>query len=179
MAALTDSHHRYGFVTRVLHWGMALLFAAQLASAAAHALLPREHALRETLWSYHPTLGATLFVLVLLRGAWGLFNLPRRPPHSGTLGRAAVAGHAAIYALMVVVPGVRLLAAAGGTRGFDYLGFRIFAPRETEIAWMQAPAELHGEMGWILAVLIAGHVFMALVWHRLVQRDEVLGRMAG
>ncbi|RFC63415.1 cytochrome b [Fulvimarina endophytica] len=179
MTTYKDTPERYGPITRFLHWGMAVLFAAQFASAAAHWALPRENALRETLWSYHVTLGVTLFILVFLRGIWGLLNIPSRPPHSGAMGQAAVAGHVALYALMILVPSVRLLAAAGGERGLTYLGLTIFPPRETEIAWTQVPAEWHGEMGWILALLILGHIAMATIWHHLINRDGVLKRMAG
>lgn len=179
MGKYRDTPERYGLVTRVFHWGMAVLFAAQFLSAAAHWALPRENALREVLWSYHVTLGVSLFILVFFRGVWGLSNIPVRPPHSGRLRQAAVAEHVAIYALMIVVPAVRLLAAAGSDRGLTYLGLTIFPGRETEIAWMQAPAEWHGEMGWVLALLIVGHIAMATVWHQLVNRDGVLKRMAG
>lgn len=157
---------------------MAALFAAQFLSAGAHLSLPRENALRETLWSYHTTLGMTLLLLVLLRGLWGLANIPRRPPHHGNVGRAAVAGHVALYALMVVVPLVRLIAAAGSTRGFSYLGIQVFPAREVDVAWMQVAAEWHGEMGWLLALLVLGHIAMAMFWHRLVRNDGVLDRMA-
>lgn len=115
MTTLKDTPERYGTVSRVLHWGMAALFAAQFLSAAAHWALPRENGVRETLWSYHTPLGITLFLLVLLRGVWGIINLPKRPPQSGLFGQAAVAGHLAIYAFMIIVPAVRLLAAAGET----------------------------------------------------------------
>lgn len=179
MTQLTDSPTRYGTVTRALHWGMAVLFVAQFVSAAAHWALPSENALREALWSYHYDLGTTLFLLVALRGAWGLANISRRPSHAGAAGRAAVIGHVAIYALMVVVPFVKLLSSVGSTRGLNYLGVTLVPGRETEIAWMVAPQEWHGEMGWILALLILGHAGMALVWHRMMRRDEVLGRMAG
>ncbi|MEM1360633.1 MAG: cytochrome b [Pseudomonadota bacterium] len=174
-----DSESRYGSVTRVLHWGMAILFAAQFLSAAARALLPREDAFRELVWSYHQPLGATLFLLVMIRGLWGLLNLSRRPGHSGVLGKAAVLGHLALYALMVVVPATRLLAAAGSTRGFTYLGIEVFPPREANVAWMRAPAEWHGELGWLLATLVIGHIAMAICWHQLIKRDDTLRRMAG
>lgn len=179
MTRLSDNPDRYGVASRILHWGMAILFLAQFISAAAHWALPRENALREALWSYHPDLGITLFLLVLIRGAWGLANIPNRPPHSGAIGRAAVAGHVAIYALMIIVPTVRILASAGSDRGLSYLGATIFPARETEIAWMQAPAEWHGEMGWILALLVLGHIAMATIWHHLIQRDGTLQRMTG
>ena len=146
MTQLSDTPTRYGTVSRLLHWGMAALFAAQFISAAAHWALPRENTLRELLWGYHTTLGVTLFALILVRGLWGLANIQRRPAHAGLMGQAAVAGHVVLYALMVIVPGVRLLAAAGGTRGLSYFGVQIFSPRTAEVAWMQAPAEWHGEL---------------------------------
>lgn len=171
-----DTPERYGTVTRILHWGMALLFAAQFVSAGARDLLPRGDALRDSLWSYHTTLGITLFLLVILRGVWGLLNLSRRPRHEGKLGRFAKYVHLAIYGLMIVVPGVRILASAGSERGLTYLGFQIFAPRETEIEWMQIPVVLHGEMGWTLAVLVVGHIFMAVGWHYMMKKDGILRR---
>ncbi|SNT35515.1 cytochrome b [Antarctobacter heliothermus] len=178
MSDLSDSPDRFGLISRALHWGMAVLFVPQFLSAAAHWALPRGDALRGTLWSYHVDLGVTLFLLVLLRGAWGLWNLGRRPEHSGVMGRVARAGHAALYALMVMVPAVKLIGSAGGMRGLSYLGISLVPARETAIAWTQAMAEWHGAIGWMLAALVLGHVVMAIGWHRFVKRDDVLSRMA-
>lgn len=36
----------------------------------------------------------------------------------------------------------------------------------------------HG-MGWILVLLVLGHLGMALIWHHLVRRDDLLATMAG
>jgi cytochrome b561 len=117
MSRVQDQPDRYGAVTRVLHWGMAILFAAQFLSAAAHWALPRENAIREALWGYHVTLGITLFLLVLLRGVWGLINLRRRPSHGDDLlGRAAAAGHAALYPALFAEPARRR--AGGGLKPF-------------------------------------------------------------
>jgi cytochrome b561 len=173
-----DSENRYGMISRALHWGMAILFAAQFFSAGARALLPREDAFRELVWSYHATLGTILFLFVLARGIWGLVNLSSRPRHEGLLGRAATYGHRTLYALMIVVPATRLLAAAGNDRSFTFLGLEVFPAREAEVAWMQLPAEIHGELGWLLAIVILGHVIMAVGWHHLVRRDGTLKRMA-
>ena len=92
MTSFTDSPDRYGLVSRLFHWGMAALFALQFASAAAHWALPRENTLRDALWSYHADLGVTLLLLVLLRGAWGLWNLRNRPTETGLMGYAARPG---------------------------------------------------------------------------------------
>lgn len=178
MLHLSDKPDRFGLVSRVFHWGMAALFAVQFSSAAAHWALPRYNVLRETLWSYHIDLGLTLFLLVLLRGAWGLWNLRQRPASSSLTGQAATAGHAALYLLMAIVPALKILAAAGGTRGLGFLGLTLFPARETVVAWTQVATEWHGVMGWMLATLVMGHMVMAVGWHRLIKRDDVLRRMA-
>lgn len=179
MASLSDSPDRYGLVTRVLHWGMALLFAAQFLSAGLRWALPREDPLREAFWSYHANLGMTLFLLVFIRGIWGLANLRQRPGHSGIMGRAAAAGHLAIYALMVIVPAVRIIAAAGSTRGLSYLGIPIFPARDVEVKWLTALSEWHGEMGWLLGLLVLGHITLAIGWHGIIKKDGTLKRMTG
>ncbi|WP_116600075.1 cytochrome b [Primorskyibacter marinus] len=180
MPDLSDNPDRYGVISRTLHWGMAALFAAQFLSAGARLTLPRGDTFRELLWSYHHTLGVTLFLLVLLRGAWGLANMRRRPPaHTGLIGQAATAGHVAIYALMVIVPVAALAAEAGDIRGFSYLGIEIFPPRETRVASLQALEEWHATLGWIVGLLVLGHIAMAVGWHHLIKRDGSLERMSG
>ncbi|TDL90871.1 cytochrome b [Meridianimarinicoccus aquatilis] len=178
MTRLTDSPDRYGLISRAFHWSMAALFAAQFVSAAAHWALPRENALRETLWTYHVDLGVTLLLLVLLRGVWGLWNLSKRATESGPMGYAAKAGHAGLYALMVIVPAIKIIGAAGGTRGFSYLGIQVFPARDVAIAWTKTISEWHGTLGWILAALVIGHIAAAVIWHHFIKRDDVLARMA-
>ncbi|MCX7567484.1 cytochrome b [Sulfitobacter sp. F26169L] len=178
MSTLSDTPARYGPISKWLHWGMALLFAAQFVSAALRWWLPRDHAVRDFFWSYHTDLGVALLLLVLLRGAWGLMNIKNRPSvHDGLIGRLATVGHLAIYALMVVVPLIRVIAAAGSDRGLSFFGLRIFPAQQPEITWLTSFSEWHGELGWILALLIVGHITMAVGWHHLIKRDGSLQRM--
>ena len=179
MSQLMDTPDRYGTVTRIFHWGIALLFAAQFLSAAAHFALGKENAVRQALWSYHMTLGTTLFLLVAIRGIWGLVNLSNRPPHPGTLGTAAKWGHVLLYVLMIAVPLAKLIGAAGGKQPFSYLGVQIFPGHPERVGWMHAIGEWHPTLGWLLALVILGHMSMALIWHRSIQKDGTLARMAG
>ncbi|TXN01604.1 cytochrome b, partial [Methylobacterium sp. WL103] len=87
MARWLDTPERYGPVSRGFHWLMAALFAWQFTGALLYVGIG-DTALTRFVGSSHFTLGFTLFVLVLLRGAWGLANLRRRPPHPGRAGRA-------------------------------------------------------------------------------------------
>ena len=175
-----DTPLRYGVITRILHWGMAAIFAWQFLGMILRNLLGRGPVAGFFVGS-HTALGTLLLLLVLLRGAWGLYNRPQRPPQEkGWLGRAALAGHLAIYALMLVVPALALLRAYGSGRPFAPFGIPLFDGFPGgPIGWMTAPAHAaHGLLAWALLALIAGHVAMALA-HRLIWRDDVLQRMAG
>lgn len=177
---LLDTPSGYGPVTRALHWGMAALFVWQFASVISR-VLAEDSPVADFLWSTHYSVGFTLWLLVLLRGAWGLANLRRRPAQAGSpmLAAAARAGHLALYGLMIAVPSLAILRAVGGTRGFSVYGVELVAPGGTANPALSAPANaLHGLLGWTLLALIAGHVAMAL-WHGYVRRDGTLDRMTG
>lgn len=171
-----DTPRRYGRVSRGFHWLMAALFAWQFAGALLY-VATGDNAVTRLVGGSHFTLGFTLFVLVLLRGAWGLANLARRPPHPGRLGRAAVAGHLLIYTLMVVVPGLALLRQYGSGKPFTPYGIPLMPGRDDKIAWMVAPGDLlHHWMAFTLLAVLVGHVAMAFL-HRKLRKEDVLARM--
>jgi cytochrome b561 len=171
-----DSPARYGRISRGFHWLMAALFAWQFAGALLYVSLG-DTAVTRFVGGSHFTLGATLFVLVLLRGAWGLANLPRRPPHPGRLGRAARAGHGVLYGLMVVVPALALLRQYGSGKPFTPYGIPVMPERDSKIAWMMIPGDLlHHWLAFLLLALVLGHAAMAVV-HRVLWKDDKLARM--
>lgn len=174
-----DTPQRYGRVSRILHWGMAALFAWQFAGMAVRILVGR-HPVTAFMVGTHASLGFLLLVLVLLRAAWGLTQFRHRPRHApGLVGRLATLGHLALYALMLAVPSLALLRAAGSGRGFAPFGIPLFPAFEGgAVAWMVAPANAaHGLLAWTLLTLVAGHIVMALA-HRWLWQDDVLHRMA-
>lgn len=176
--SLWDSSDGYGLISRIFHWLMALLFVWQFASAILR-VAARDTPAYQFFWSAHYELGFTLLLLVCLRGIWGLVNLSRRPRRAGAAGWLAGLGHVAIYALMFAIPALALLRVYGRGRGFSYLGIEIFEPTGVQDAALTAPANAaHGLLGWVLLVLIIGHVAMALI-HHFVLRDDTLRHMAG
>ena len=176
--ALRDSGYRYGLVTRLLHWAMALLLIYQLGGVVAGALLG-ETPLTEAWGSSHKAVGGLLFVLVVVRALWGLFNLATRPAKvRGALGHIALLGHLALYGLMLTVPALALLRQYGSGRPYEAFGLTIMQGGGDKIEWMIAPAKAyHGLLGWVLLIAIGGHILMALV-HHFVFKDDVLKRMA-
>lgn len=172
-----DSPQRYGLVSRGFHWLMAALFAWQFAGALLYVGIG-DTALTRFVGGSHFAIGFTLFVVVLLRGLWGLVNFGRRPTRPGRLGRTASVGHGLIYALMIVIPGIALMRQYGSGDGFAPFGLNVMPARGSKIAWMMVPADLfHYWLGFFLLTVALGHAAMALV-HRLAWKDDVLSRMA-
>lgn len=175
---LTDTPLAYGTISRLLHWGMAVLFAWQFTGMALKLALGRGSQLASFMVGTHGSVGFLLLVLVLLRAAWALAQRPQRPPHqSGLIGRLALLGHLALYGLMLIVPTLALLRGFGSGKGVRLFGVQLQQPTGVETGWMTAPGNLlHGNLAWVLLALIAGHVAMVAV-HRYLWRDDVSGRM--
>ena len=178
--SLQDTPLAYGSVSRVLHWGMAALFAWQFTGMALKLTLGRGVPLASFFVGTHASVGALLLVLVMLRAIWALVQRPHRPPHqSGLIGRLAVLGHLGLYTLMLVVPALALLRSFGNGKGVRLFGVQLQQPTGVETSWMVAPGNLlHGNLAWVLLALIAGHVAMVAV-HRYLWRDDVAARMIG
>lgn len=177
-STLRDTPAGYGVATRALHWSMAALFGWQFLGAALK-VIAEDSAAERFFWSTHASVGFTLWVLILVRGTWGLANMRRRPRPAGSAAMAAAArlGHFALYVLMIAVPGLALLRASGGGRGLTVWGVELVERGGEPVAALTAPANaLHGPLGWALLALIVGHVAMAL-WHGHVRRDATLARM--
>lgn len=176
---LRDSPHAYGLITRILHWGIAALLLWQFVGMGLRLIFGRQPFVSFFVGS-HQMVGTILFSLITLRVIWALINRRNRPGHGiGLIGRAAALGHLALYAVMLIVPSAALLRAYGSSRVFGPFGFEIFPAQEPEIAWMVKLGDLiHGELAWVLAVLILGHVVMVGV-HEAMWRDGTLARMAG
>ncbi|MFS4439443.1 cytochrome b [Paracoccaceae bacterium GXU_MW_L88] len=176
---LRDTPRVYGKITRALHWSMAVLMLFEFIGMGFKVLFGRDNPVASFLGGWHGTIGALLFVLIILRILWALTNLGNRPDHGdGPLGLAAKAGHGLLYVLMFLVPFAALARAYGSDRGFDLFGVQIFAPKTTEIGWTSALGNFHGEMGWVMGAIILGHIAMVGV-HESMWRDGTLAKMAG
>lgn len=164
---------RYDPVSRALHWSMAALLFWQFASAGAHFLF-EDTAIEAFLWPTHKPAGVLLLLLALLRLGWAA-SAGRRPPAVDLGSRI---GHVVLYVLMIVVPTIALIRQYGSGRAFAPFGIPLFAGFEGErIDWtIRLGGALHGELGWLLLLLVLGHVGMAFV-HRDAAGRRVLHRM--
>ena len=181
-----DTTLRYGYVSRILHWLMAAMIFWQFLGMTLRAMLGRTP-LVAFFVKWHPIVGSTLLILILIRLAWYWFNRYNRPsaipPVSTTHANQglnwAKLGHWALYALMLVIPLLGITRLYGSGRRFAPFGIEIFAETGQEIEWTIALADaLHGELAWTFLVLILGHILMVYI-HEKYQNDGTLKRMAG
>lgn len=173
--SISDSNERYGQVSRILHWGMALLLLWQFISAGTHVLL-EDTFIEAFFWSTHEPLGFLLFFLAFVRVIWALANTSRRPP---SMSIAATLGHLALYGGLVLTPSLALLRQYGAGRAFEPFGIPVFSGFEDgEIVWMvELGSLLHSWLGWVLLAMIVGHMSMVF-WHKSrPTQTDVLPRM--
>lgn len=177
---LIDHPERYGLVSRALHWLSAALILWQLASMILKLWLGRGSPVAAFMTGTHQPVGTLLALVLLVRLIWALCNRHRRPAHgSGFWAMAARLGHGALYLCMALVPLSALMRAWGNGRSFAPFGFEIFPARTEPVTWAVGFGDaLHGELAWVMALLILGHVGMVAV-HQLIWKDKTLARMIG
>ncbi|HJV61054.1 MAG TPA: cytochrome b [Albitalea sp.] len=177
ISALTSS--RYGRVAVALHWLVGTLLLAQIAFGfLLDELAPRGTPARAGVINLHKSLGIVLGALIVLRLAWRLAHRP--PPMPLAMApwqrAAALAGHRALYACMVVMPLSGYLASNVSKHGVRLFGLAL-RPWGPDLPALYAFLNgVHVATAWAFAALIVVHVAAALK-HRLVDRDQVFVRM--
>lgn len=149
----------YSRLQIVLHWLIAVLIVVNwFLGESAEELMERiKEGAADPGFSPHMPIGLLILALVVLRiGVKAVRGGPMPPGAPGSLPvKAALAGHALIYLLMIAVP-------LGGAMvfflGLDQLG------------------GLHGLAANLLMVLALGHAVLALV-HQYVLKDRLMLRM--
>ncbi len=174
---MADTSQRYDRVARLLHWSIALLVLANLASGLLHE--PLEGVVRLT--PLHKSIGMTVLALTLARIAWRFtWRAPPHPAGTSRLEAAAARGvHALFYGLMLAMPVSGWVIASAGKYPLTWFGLadlpKLAVTRDDQ-AYLVAH-EAHALLGWLFLALAALHVAAALR-HHFVLRDGVLARMA-
>lgn len=176
---VADAPSRYGLVSRLFHWVMAYLLLWQCLMFVGWRIL--DEGVMRSVTAFgpsHSTTGVLVLALVVPRALWAFFHRARtngEPP----LGRPARVGHALLYILMLIIPALAVLRAYGSGKGLMLGEMQLVPATSHKIAALSTPADLlHAVLGWSLAVLVIGHIAIALL-HHFVNRDGSLGRMVG
>jgi len=168
---------RFGLVTRVLHWGMALAIIAMLVLGTR--LEDMQPGLANLwLYSLHKSIGLILLALVPVRLIWHRISPPPAP--QGTPGdwtiRLARTAHRVFYLLLLAIPLSGWVASSAS--GLDVMLFdRWVIPPIAPVseAWENAGWAAHGLLTKLLMGVLALHVLGAV--KRQIDGDGTLTRM--
>ena len=177
--SLKNTTDRWGGISQLLHWTIAILIVLIGIVGLVMGELPRSP---KYFWVYtaHKSLGLTVLALVLVRIGWRLYaGAPRPVPGTPRLqAQLASATHGAIYLLILALPlSGWIYDSANALRPFRWFGLvevpKLVAPDEALAASAHGA---HEWLFWLLMALVAGHAGAAL-YHHFIQRDATLARM--
>jgi len=167
----------WGAVTRLLHWGMLLLFIGIISVGFYMTDLPLGPK-KLKVYAFHKSIGLTLLGLAALRLLWRLGERrPAPPPMPAWQERAAAVTHVLLYALMFVIPLSGWL--YNSAAGFPLQWFHLVNLPSLTAAdpGLKALAkEVHETGVFTLIAIVVLHAAAALK-HHFVDRDSTLQAM--
>ncbi|MFW0757050.1 cytochrome b [Pseudomonas sp. H11T01] len=178
---LRNSSSRYGWVSIMLHWGVALAVFGLFALGLWMVGLDYYSTWRKEAPDLHKSIGLTLFAVMLLRMLWRFISPP--PPALASYGRltrlGATLGHGFLYfSLFAVMIAGYLISTADGV-GIPVFGlFEIPALISGLTDQADVAGAVHLYLAWVLVVFSGLHALAALK-HHFIDRDATLSRMLG
>jgi cytochrome b561 len=168
--------NRYGTGAIAFHWLVAVLIILLGVLGLLLEDFPRA---TQPFWiNVHGVVGLLYFALVIARIGWRLNHQPPDLPLDvGEFSRrTSHPVHLLLYAIMLVLPILGIIAYVWHARAFDFGAFNIdFAVPMNRTVFKPAE-ELHGWLAYGLFGLAGLHVIAAL-WHHFVRKAGVLMRM--
>jgi|APFEC2959095136_1045048.scaffolds.fasta_scaffold03894_2 cytochrome b561 len=175
---IRNTAERFGLVARTLHWLTLLLLIGSFSLAVSMVNMPFSPRKLE-FYSWHKWVGVTIFLVVLLRLGWRLANpVPQQSPDTPRWQqRLAGLSHAALYAILIVMPITGWIMSSALNLPVVYLGLvHIPSPFGVDRALGETMKVVHLSLAVTLLVLVTIHALAAL-YHHFVLRDDVLRRM--
>lgn len=172
---------RYGLISILLHWLVALLVFALFGLGLWMVGLDYYSSWYKSAPDLHKSIGLCLFALMLVRLVWRRASPPPQPlaSHDARTRRASKLAHLLLYVgLFALMFSGYLISTADG-RGVSVFGlFEVPAsltgiPDQEDVAGV-----LHEWLAWGLIILAGLHA-LAAIKHHFIDRDATLSRMLG
>ena len=168
---------RYTTTAVVVHWMIAALVFAQFAYGWLMQQIPKSPpGMRADAFNGHKSIGLCILALMLFRLGWRLAHpAPPLPAMARWQACAAKANHAALYAVLFVMP-------LAGYLGSVFSGYPVKWFGITLPAWgtklpvvKELMSDIHLAASFVLLTLVVVHVAAALM--HASRRDGVFARM--
>lgn len=168
---------RYDRLTVLLHWLMAALILAQIGLGLWMVDLPKDDSGQRAGWfNVHKSVGMVLLLLIALRIAWLPWRPRVAPATRGWQHRAAGAGHALLYLLMLIVPLSGFLGSVFSRYPIRFMGMRLPRLAAPWDAAKEVLSVVHLVSVYTLMVMVILHL-LAFAYHQFVLKDRLLMRM--
>lgn len=170
---------RYGLVSKLLHWVIALLILGLIGEGWYLVGLSYYDANQPRLLALHKTFGMLVLFLALARIGW--FFASRPPDLTSALPRGQrLAAHGLqrlLLLAMLVLPVTGYLVVTSSDAPVDMFGlFQIPVLFAIDDSFRELCNRIHKYTAYGTLVLVLGHAGAAL-WHQFVTRDGMLARM--
>jgi len=166
----------YDPAARHLHWTIFGFVAFLAALGLTMGDYPK--AIQPFWINIHVTVGLVFFLVVLARVA---YRVTHKPPEFaddvvGASRHLSHPVHMLMYALLLIIPVLGIVARVWHGRTFDFGLFALdFGVKQDKTIFHPAE-DYHVYAVYLLLAFVAFHICAAL-WHRFVKRDSVMGRM--
>jgi len=179
---LKNSADRYGLVSKLLHWLMAMMILTMIGLGAYMADLDKDNSIRLRLYDLHKEIGVTILVLAVLRILWVLASRP--PVLPAALQRWEVilskSTTGLLYLLMLATPIAGYLMVNTGGGPIKYFGLYTMPVLIGENRDLHEVLEdVHGILAFSILTLVGLHV-LGVIKHRFIDKNpaaDVLKRM--
>ncbi len=176
--AWNNTAERFGLGPRLLHWLIAALVIVALVFIETREYAPRGSALRGNLRVWHQQVALVAFILMWLRIALRLRNVPPpiTPAPPQWQHQASQVLHAVFYLLLIVLPVLGMVMVQTDGRSVSLFGATLPTFLAPDKALTHRLEDVHGFLGDVMIGAIALHV-AAVLWHQFMVRDNTLRRM--
>jgi len=177
--SIKDRGNRYGGLSIVTHWLIAILVMGMLAFGLTIEDLPKSDT-ADDLIAIHKSIGILVLLLAVWRILWRVFNgfpeeIAAMRPWQQVAARAM---HYALILGVLAMPLSGYVGSAAAGYPVDFFGMFSLPTLPKSKLLASIAGETHEILGMLLIVLIALHALAALK-HHFIDRDGTLKRMLG
>jgi len=175
-----NEQSRYGRVSRLLHWTIAILILALIPMGIFTSIIPESTEYRNAYYVVHKTIGVTVFFLVLFRLVWNRVSIRPKLDSSLTAREHKLAHrtHITLYFMMLALP-------VTGYMMTSYHGFQTyFFVWELQPLWEKSDVYIiwgsfHKYLlPYLIYIVLGAHILGALKHQFLDKNGSAFKRMA-
>lgn len=177
----TNEAHRYGSVSRMLHWTTSLLFIFMIPTGIFLSMVPSEHWIRTGYVVVHKTIGIIILALVIARILWN--RRSKRPELDASLKpldrKLAHKAHILLYVLLLAVPVTGYFMTS--FHGYPSYFFMIKTPSLVpENGIYQVWGLFHKYLlQYLIYIVLGAHILGVLKHHFIDKHKSAIKRMVG